>query len=451
MNMKKSLLIAAAAFFVALGVNAQGKSVSQAKRIATPLTAKTSIMKAPETDVIKYVAPTKAKATRRAVSDIAGSYILDYGNWDGDFTTSSIFTITEESGFAKVLDTDDDGNEIEVDFEYNIRLDNFTFEGGVAYAFYDKENATIHIPVQVIVASYGTYGRIIFAGLVTQNGAPYNFGFDLYFDVDDDGNLYNYDFSDELADAGWPEGCAITGFYDYLPDYGTGKSYIEIGTSIENFPTNATMGDNEIHLENGDWGSWKNATYDIHVEDYGSELVVHNFFGLCPISISIEGDVATIATPVRVEDYDYAKEGEEEPNYMRIWQWDAEFENILNPGAITGTLYDLEDGRKLIEFYDTEYKEAWTDEYGEHEAGNYYIRDYTKWFMVHSTYGEKGAYWWGEARYAYIVYGDAIDTGIKELNTSRQKSGKTYNVQGQQVGAGAKGLLIRDGKKFVVK
>ena len=450
--MKKSLLIAIAALFVAVGATAQGNLLSKATKVAKPLTPKVEMKKVSATDVVKYVAPTKAKAARRAVGDIAGSYILDYGNWEGDFTTSSIFTITEESGVAKVLDTDDEGNEIEADFEYNLRLNDFTFEGGVVYAFYDEENATIHIPAQVMVAEYGTYGRIIFSGLVTQNGEPYNFGFDLVLEVGSDGSLINYDFSEELAAAGWPEGCAITGFYDYLPDYGTGYSYVELGSTLEVFPVNAFMGDTEVHIVNGAWGNWEKAEYDVNVEDYGNELVVHNFFGLCPISISIEGDVATIATPVRVMEYDYADEGED-PNYIQIWQWDAEFENILNPGAITGTLYDLEDGRKLSEFYDTEHKEAWTDPDGtEHEEGDYYILDRTKWFMVHSTYGEQGAYWWGEARWAYIIFGEKNTTGINEVNTANKTTtAKAYNMMGQQVGANAKGLLIRDGKKFIVK
>ena len=46
----------------------------------------------------------------------------------------------------------------------------------------------------------------------------------------------------------------------------------------------------------------------------------------------------------------------------------------------------------------------------------------------------------------------AASTGINEVNANtRQSNGKTYNVLGQQVSAGAKGLLIRDGKKYIAK
>ena len=50
-----------------------------------------------------------------------------------------------------------------------------------------------------------------------------------------------------------------------------------------------------------------------------------------------------------------------------------------------------------------------------------------------------------------LLVGLTGETGINAISTTSQKSGKTYNVLGQQVSAGAKGLLIRDGKKFVVK
>ena len=146
-----------------------------------------------------------------------------------------------------------------------------------------------------------------------------------------------------------------------------------------------------------------------------------------------------------------ADEGED-PNYIQIWQWNAELDDRVNPGLITGNISE-EDGVKYIEFYDTEYKEAWTDPDGtEHEAGNYYIADYTKWFMVHSTYGDTGAYWWGEARYARIAI-PLETTGITELkNDGRQlTTSKTYNLLGQEVTPATKGLVIKDGRKVVVK
>ena len=51
------------------------------------------------------------------------------------------------------------------------------------------------------------------------------------------------------------------------------------------------------------------------------------------------------------------------------------------------------------------------------------------------------------------VYEEAADpTAIQELETvSTKKSATIYNLMGMKVAAGAKGLLIKDGKKFVIK
>jgi hypothetical protein len=452
--MKKTLLIAVAAMFVAMGANAQFKRVSQATKFvpqatkvvpqAAPVMMKQAPMDQTEQLVATHVKPV---ANHRAAADLEGTYILDYANWDGDFTASSTFTITAETGKAKTFGENEAEEEIEVEFDYNLRLDNFTYEGAKVYAFFDEENNTITIPVQAAGTYSPSYPDYRTGGLVTVNGEPYNYGFDIVLVVEEDGTLYNYDFAEELAEAGWPEGSALTGFWTYLP----GLGYLAYGTTMEFYVPNASMRDNEVHIENGSWGNWTWTTRPVFVEDFDTEYVVHNFFGLCPISIAVDGDKAGIATPVRVEDHDYADEGED-PNYIQIWQWNEELDDRVNPGLITGNIVE-EDGVKYIEFYDTEYKEAWTDPDGtEHEAGNYYIKDYTKWFMVHSTYGDTGAYWWGEARYALIAL-PLETTGITEMkNDGRQlTTSKTYNLLGQEVTPATKGLVIKDGRKVVVK
>jgi hypothetical protein len=71
--------------------------------------------------------------------------------------------------------------------------------------------------------------------------------------------------------------------------------------------------------------------------------------------------------------------------------------------------------------------------------------------MVHSTWGESGAYWWGEARNVYFMYADDT-TGIDEIaNTKNNNIVKSYNLMGQEVSGNTKGLLVRDGKKLFVK
>jgi hypothetical protein len=71
--------------------------------------------------------------------------------------------------------------------------------------------------------------------------------------------------------------------------------------------------------------------------------------------------------------------------------------------------------------------------------------------MVHSTWGETGAYWWGEARNVYIAIPNAEPAGISNVKTNAKNTVKTYNLMGQEVNANAKGLIIRDGKKLINK
>lgn len=456
--MKKSLLIVIAALFVAIGANAQGMRISSAQksegqllkseRISVPANRKSNDCK-----IQKVGAPMNS---RRAIADIAGTYILNYLNWDGDFTSSSEFSIVEENGTITLDQVDVEEGASAPTFDYNIKLVGFTDTRATVYGFYSEEDKYITIPVQTAF-TYSTYGPIVFSALVEdKDGEPYSYGYSMGLIVEEDGSLTidEGDFSEAIEAGQAEEGIYIGGFWNYMPEYLNTSGYPyrwNMGKDIELFTPNAIQGGVEVHIVSGSWGNWTRTSHNVYVEDYGSEIVVHNFFGLCPISISIEGNKASIATPVRVEPDDYAEEGED-PNYIMINQWDENFENILNPGLITGNVTVDTDGTKYIEFYDTEYKEAWTDEDGtEHEAGNYIINDYTKWFMVHSTWGENGAYWWGEARNVYVAIPNAEVAGISNVKTTAKSNVKTYNLMGQEVNASAKGLIIRDGKKMLNK
>ena len=437
-----------AAFMVAIGANAQFKRTVQSTMKAAPMATELKVKKANDKLVPKAATPVKDMKTRRAAGDISGTYILDYDNYYGDFTASSSFTITAETGTTKITDIESEEAVDTISFDYNVRLDGFTYENGTAYGYYDEETSSIVIPVQTIY-THNTYGRVVLSGVTKNDEGPQSIGFDMILIVENDGTVSFYDFEEELAEAGF-EGEYMSGWYSFLPDDEEGGAW-NMGFDVEVLPVNAyTIGD-ETHIVNGGWGEWTETRHMVSVEDYETELVVHNFFDLCPISITIDGDKASIATPVQVSDYNFA-EDDEDPDYWQIWQWNADFTEALNPGAITGNVKITENGSKVISFYDTEYREAYTDDEGvEHEAGDYIIPDRTKYFMVHSTYGENGAYFWGEACYVYLVIpGDM--TGINDVKSStKNNAGTTFNLMGQQVSKSAKGLLIRDGKKFIVK
>lgn len=455
--MKKFLLTTVAAFIVAMGANAQVKKIEGAvKNMATELNVNANVKM---TEKVATSTPAKAQVVKKntlrraSVNDIAGSYIYESCDFNREFTSSASLKIEAAQGTITL-----DQLENSPSFTYNVKITGFTDSRAVAYGEYDAESGQILIPVQTIFnySNNGTdYGRIVFSALVLDNaGDPLIYGYPMTLNLYEDGTVGvdEGDFTEEIASGELTEGCYIGGFYDYMPDYLNTKGYPSTwnsGADLEVFYPNGVQESTECHISNGAWGKWTNTKHAVYVEDLGSEVVVHNFFDLCPISIAIEGNKATIACPVRVEEYDYAEDGAEEPDYIQIWQHDENLEGILNPGAITGTVSE-KDGVKSIDFYDVEYKEAWTDEQGEHEAGYYYVLDYTKWFMVHSTWGENGAYWWGEARNVSVSWLSNA-SGINEAKANTQSTSKTYNLMGQQVNANAKGLIIRDGKKFLNK
>lgn len=419
---------------VATGASAQRVCTAQNLKKMEPSTTNLKMQKFAEASSMTPMITKKAQ-THRA-SGIAGTYIMEAWNFAGDFAENTSFSIEEGEGTI-LAGGFDDNDELVFDreFNYNVKLTNFSTTGDVVYGDYIAEENVIHIPMQKVYTA-DTYGDVVMSGSKRSDTGGINYGSDIVLTIEDNGSIY---FDEEYS----------TGWFSFLPYYEEEPfATWNYGLDASAYYPNATLGSVETHIVNGAWGEWGNKTYDVYVEDFETEMTVHNFFGLCPISIIIDGDKAGIECPVKVIDYDYAKEGEE-PNYIQIWQWDENFENIINPGEITGNVFVDEDGTKIIEFYETEYREAWTDENGDHEAGNYILTDYTKWFMVHSNWGENGAYWWGEARNVYIVIPPTDVEGITDVKASEQST-KAYNLMGQQV-KNAKGIIIRDGKKLMMK
>lgn len=114
--MKKSLLIAVAALFVALGANAQVKRLAQpVKRMAG---AESSMLeqKSLKADVsLRPVFHSNMAKAPKAAAGIAGEYILNADNFEGDFTASSFFTVAEATGTITLDQYDGTPS-----FEYNV-------------------------------------------------------------------------------------------------------------------------------------------------------------------------------------------------------------------------------------------------------------------------------------------------------------------------------------------
>ena len=56
---------------------------------------------------------------------------------------------------------------------------------------------------------------------------------------------------------------------------------------------------------------------------------------------------------------------------------------------------------------------------------------------------------WGSTKYS--VTPEEITTGINMVASNRSASETTFNLLGQKVNSNAKGILVKGGKKFVVR
>ena len=395
-----------------------------------------------------------AKAPQKALSDITNTYILDYQDYYGTFTASTSFTIEAQSGTVNVFDPETD--EDKLSFEYNVVLNDFTYEGAVVYGNYDETDGTIYIPVQTI-STNSTYGRIVLGGVTKdQAGTPQHIALDMILEVDGS-NLYLYSLEDELAAAGLT-GEYMSGWYSFLPDYAQGGAW-NFGYDIEFMLPNARLTCDECHVSGGAWTDWAEGAYNVAVEDLGTELYVHNFLNLAPISIVVDGYDYRIPIPQQLDSYDW-NQGEGTPDYTHLWSMDADG-NPREDGYISGKAYLTNDGQQVIRFCKEEYHaEPWTDSAGaEREPGLYFTMDREHYFMVSSTFGEEGAYWYNGGEYIWvdILVSDDIQLNIEPTGilapkaTETTKSSTLYDLQGRVVDGSYKGIVISNGKKVVVK
>ena len=436
--MRKSLLIAVAALFVALGANAQYVRVAQkAQWLDVPSDVKMeNVMTKDYTPHVKTM-----KATHRAAeAGIDGEYILNAANFEGDFTESSSFEVVSESGTITL-----DMYEGAPAFEYNVVLKDFSYAGAVVYGKYYEEYGVIEIPVQTIY-THETYKEIVISGGYRKGEESVGYGKEIYLIVNEDGTM---DIDEDIEE---DDDQATTGWVSFLPNYEDGGLW-NYGFDISILKPNATMYYRTTSAAMGGTGEgWAKVEKRVAVEDYESEWVIDNFLGLCPVSVTLEADNKCYI-PFGIKMYDYDRD---EPYGMyRLVGISIEGQYIVRNYEKTKFNGFWEPG--YAEFYKLEWKDAWTDEDGEHEAGYYFVdedEDYIRYVAVATANDSDGAaYVIGYACNIYIETDEhAASTGISEVNANtRNSNGKTYNVLGQQVGAAAKGLLIRDGKKYIAK
>ena len=425
--MKKTLLIAVAAVMVALGANAQFARVAQKVKGYSYQ----NDLKLENVMTKEYQAPVSKNLTaHRAASTLDGEYILNADNFEGDFTESTTFTLTSQTGTI-TLDMYDGAPS----FNYNVVLNDFSYAGAVVYGKYDAEQGIIEIPVQTIY-THATYKEIVISGGYRKGETNVGYGKEIYLIVNEDGTM---DIDEDVEEEGDE---ATSGWVSFLPNYEEGGLW-NYGFDIAVMKPNATMTYDTTSKAMGGTGSgWSEVEKRVYVEDYGSEWVVSNFLGLCPVSVTMnENNKCAIALGVKMYDYDQdepygmfrlvgvssAGEGYIGRNY------DKQFLNgFWEPGyAQFFKIIETEEGKKI-----------------DQEDDDYY----PSVAVATANDADGAAYQLGYAFGIAIETDDHGTTGISETKANCQKTtGKAFNLMGQEVYGNAKGLIIRDGKKLINK
>jgi hypothetical protein len=445
--MKKSLLIAVAALFVALGANAQVKRTSLPVKKAGLESAQLEKMAlTPQASAAPVFRSKLAKAPKAAAGEIDGEYLLNADNFEGDFTECSFFTIESSTGQITL-----DQYEGEPTFDYNVVLNDFSWEGAVVYGEYNADEGMIYIPVQQIGFN-ATYKEIYISGGYRSGAENLRYGKPIILIVNEDGTMD----IDEDIDPDDPDDDATTGFVSYLPNYvnpNTGEEggLWNYGFDIQVMKPNGTM---EFTARGNGFGSpdgWSKTSRRVFIEDYGTEWVVNNFLGLTPVSVTLDSDDKCFVTlGQKMYDYD-----QEEPyGYFRLVGITYDGDYIVRDYDKTALNGFYEDG--YCEFFKVEYKEAWTDDEGSHDAGYYYVDDdpdYVRYVAVATANDADGlCYLYGYACNMTIESDEHATSGILAPKTTVENpNAQVYDLQGRAVNSNYKGIVIQNGKKFVVK
>ena len=435
--MKKFLLTLSATFMVVMGASAQRIHDANGKMQFQPESFKLEKVMAKENNAF---VSHKANKTRRAeaTETIDGMYILNAQNFEGDFVECSTFSVYSESGSINLDQYE--GNPV---FPYNVVLEDFTSPGATVYGYYDSESGYIEIPVQTIF-THNTYKEIVISGGYRSGAESVGYGKPIYLIVNGDGTMDIYEDAEEEGDV------ATTGWVSFLPNYEKGGLW-NYGFDISVMQPNATMIYETTSTVMGGTSNddWTEVGMRVKVEDYDDEWVINNFLGLTTASVTLNSD-QTCYMELGQKMYDYDRD--EPYGYYRLVGI-----SIQSPYIVRN--YDKEHfnglwEKGLVRFFKTEYRDAWTDESGEHKAGYYYVNDdddYCPYVAIASASdSEGGAYSLGYAYGIMIETDEHASAGINELTVDKKDSNKVYNLMGQQV-KNAKGIIIRDSKKIIKK
>lgn len=291
------------------------------------------------------------------------------------------------------------------------------------YGVYNKtdEGEIIYFPEQI---------SLKLDGVNKTSGEEYHYDIYMYnIDLTEDGqyieNVYPLTFESEGD-----------GTY-YSPNDGWGIYYID-RTTGKGLGWGGFVWDPTLYKANGTSACYTSRSgvrtdynSNAYIEDWGNQVVVYGWIGTSMTIQVVNSDSVQVVAGFPVSDVNI----KQADGYL----WDA--------GRILGYAWEVDDEGYI------------------HDSNDPYIPGYLKGntITIPGIYtrsevggtGDYAGYYYGINFYRDITFvlndGSYSSSGINEVNASSKSSKMTYNLMGQKVNGAVKGLVIRDGKKFVVK
>ena len=443
----KKVILFTVAFIAAMGASAQlNKTTVPLKgKVTNELVASASVKMSDTGTKNKIKKIVRAEESETGAS-IYGDYVVNSESQDGKFTGSRL-GVTFESAEAQF-----EGDET----VYNVLISNLFGVEDKVYAYFDEADSTLTIPAnQIILESTMGYdddgneidlGNLIFLSLVEKEDG-------IYYSEDPAVLVLNEDGSFDL-DADTYALASYLVDYQYV-DKNTGETKTGTGYDFlfatRVLPCNATLDctttSSIIPGFPNETNDWIDAQIPMSVEYYETALTINGFANQAPVEVTINDDGSCdLILGTRMTEYDYsARQAGIGPMILNKCfigddgYLDVDYTAETLPGAYVDD--------NTIYFFTVEQR----------EDGKYYYVDHgivisaTKTFNNGQNFYSAG-YFYGMAL-EYDVAGQP--TGILNANNTleyKAKNTKTYNLMGQQVDRKAvKGLMIRDGKKYIAK
>lgn len=431
--MKKILFVAT---LISMAINANAQKLSSAMHEGQSLKTTFDKFEAHK-DFVKHQKKSAAKALRKeSVADLKGPFVLTYYDWNGEIQEASEFTIEPATGTIN-LDLYDEPE----DFEYNVKLNGFTWSDGVAYGYFDEEDNSLFIPLQKIGSSANkdsngnTYGTVALSGCVrSDDGESVNIGYNIVMYLEDG----KFELDSQLA-----------GWYSFLPDY-SGSGGWNFGFDIRILPVTGQMSwyttvaryVDEVLGQTQSGSNYGIGSCNVSVEDYGVAVNVYNFIRQASVEIMINDDgTCQMAMLQPFDSYDYSDD-DFAYGYIHLIAPDAEGYADESVEYLYGHIEN-----DVLVFYTTT------------EDGKQF--DDTGLFLLATSFDKEGqAYgigWFYGMEIDLPTSGSSDDktTGIVNANESRiqkVKNTKAYNLMGQEVDyRNSKGVIVLNGKKYIAK